>query len=401
MMKSIKAIFAQDREAYRIPRCVQDTIPLKRVWPDGIFLVGNKYSMSFRFTDINYLIASREDKERMFLTYSELLNSLDSGATTKITLNNHRLNRRDFEASILMPMQGDGLDEYRQEYNDMLLEKATGANGVMQEKYITISVAKKDVTEARAYFARVGSELRSHFADLGAQCEPMTAVERLRILHDFYRPGDETIFNLDLQKKMRLGHDFRDYICPDSMERTSDYIRMGTQFVRVLYLKDYANYIKDSMVSELTELNRNLMLSIDVIPIPTDEAVREVENKLLGVETNITNWQRKQNRNNNFSAVIPYDMELQRKEAKEFLDDLTTRDMRMMLSVITMVITADSKEQLDLDTETILSTARKHIPSVVNILCTLYLFPLVCFTTAAIFTRSPFISTGAAIVIVS
>lgn len=361
MMKSIKAIFAQDREAYRIPRRVQDTIPIKRVWPDGIFLVGNKYSMSFRFTDINYLIASREDKERMFLTYSELLNSLDSGATTKITLNNHRLNRRDFEASILMPMQEDGLDEYRQEYNDMLLEKATGANGVMQEKYITISVAKKDVTEARAYFTRVGSELRAHFSDLGAQCEPMTAVERLCILHDFYRPGDETIFSLDLQKKMRLGHDFRDYICPDSMERTSDYIRMGTQYARVLYLKDYANYIKDSMVSELTELNRNLMLSIDVIPIPTDEAVREVENKLLGVETNITNWQRKQNRNNNFSAVIPYDMELQRKEAKEFLDDLTTRDMRMMLSVITMVITADSKEQLDLDTETILSTARKHM----------------------------------------
>ena len=361
MMKSIQAIFAQDREACRIPRRVQDTIPIKRVWPDGIFLVGNKYSMSFRFTDINYLIASREDKERMFLTYSELLNSLDSGVTTKITLNSHRLNRRDFEASILMPMQEDGLDEYRQEYNDMLLEKATGANGVMQEKYITISVAKKDVTEARAYFARVGSELRSHFSDLGAQCEPMTAVERLRILHDFYRPGDETIFSLDLQKKMRLGHDFRDYICPDSMERTADYIRMGTQYTRVLYLKDYANYIKDSMVSELTELNRNLMLSIDVIPIPTDEAVREVENKLLGVETNITNWQRKQNRNNNFSAVIPYDMELQRKEAKEFLDDLTTRDMRMMLSVITMVISADTKEQLDLDTETILSTARKHM----------------------------------------
>lgn len=70
------------------------------------------------------------------------------------------------------------------------------------------------------------------------------------------------------------------------------------------------------MFSELTELNRNLMLSIDVIPIPTDEAVREVESRLLGVETNITNWQRKQNQNNNFSAVVPYDMELQRKDQR-------------------------------------------------------------------------------------
>ena len=115
------------------------------------------------------------------------------------------------------------------------------------------------------------------------------------------------------------------------------------------------------MFSEITELNRNLMLSIDVIPIPTDEAVREVESRLLGVETNITNWQRKQNQNNNFSAVVPYDMELQRKESKESLDDLTTRDQRMMFAVVTMVITADTKEQLDLDTETVLSTARKHI----------------------------------------
>ena len=115
------------------------------------------------------------------------------------------------------------------------------------------------------------------------------------------------------------------------------------------------------MIAELTDLNRNLMLSIDIIPIPTDEAVREVENRLLGVETNITNWQRRQNANNNFSAVVPYDMEQQRKESKEFLDDLTTRDQRMMFAVVTLVHTADTKEQLDADTDTLLTIARKHL----------------------------------------
>ena len=126
-------------------------------------------------------------------------------------------------------------------------------------------------------------------------------------------------------------------------------------------MREYASYIKDSMISEITELNRNLMLSIDVIPVPTDEAVREAESRLLGVETNITNWQRRQNANNNFSATVPYDMEQQKKEMKEFLDDLTTRDQRMMFAVLTMVHTADTKEQLDNDTEAILTTARKHL----------------------------------------
>ena len=136
---------------------------------------------------------------------------------------------------------------------------------------------------------------------------------------------------------------------------------MGKKYGRVLFLKEYASYIKDSMIAELTDMNSNMMMSIDIIPIPTDEAVKEVENRLLGVETNITNWQRKQNANNNFSAVIPYDLEQQRKESKEFLDDLTTRDQRMMFANLTLVITADTKEKLDADTETILIIGRKHL----------------------------------------
>ena len=64
---------------------------------------------------------------------------------------------------------------------------------------------------------------------------------------------------------------------------------------------------------------------------------------------------KRQNQNNNFSAIVPYDMELQRKESKEFLSDLTTRDQRMMQAVLTLVITADTKQQLDTDTEKIRS----------------------------------------------
>ena len=361
MIKTLSNLQKQDKEKYRVPRRVQDVIPIKRIWTDGIFLVGNKFSKMYRFTDINYLVASRADKEAMFLDYSELLNSLDAGATTKVTINNRRLNRVNFEQTILMPLRGDKRDVYRKEYNKMLMDKATEGNGIIQEKYVTITVMKKDVEEARAYFARTGADLISHFAALGSKCTELDATERLRVLHDFYRTGEEVNFRFRARDMMRKGHDFRDYICPDSMEKTSDHLKLGKRFCRVLYLKDYASYIKDNMVTELTDMSRNMMLSIDIVPVPTDEAVREVENRLLGVETNITNWQRRQNANNNFSAVIPYDMELQRKEAKEFLDDLTTRDQRMMLGVITMVLTAETLEQLDADTEAVLSIARKHM----------------------------------------
>ena len=146
MLKTLKNLFKQDKEKFVVPKSVQSVIPIKTIWEDGIFLVGkNKYAKTFKFEDINYAVASREDKEAMFLEYSELLNSLDSGATTKITINNRRLNKADFEQTILIPMADDGLDKYRKEYNKMLLEKATGANSIVQDKYVTVSVCKKNI----------------------------------------------------------------------------------------------------------------------------------------------------------------------------------------------------------------------------------------------------------------
>ena len=130
-----------------------------------------------------------------------------------------------------MPLRGDFRDEYRREYNQMLLDKATGANGIMQEKYLTISVAKKNVEEARSYFSRVGADLTAHFAALGSKCKELDAGERLRILHDFYRPGEEDAFHFDLNQSARLGHSFKDGICPDSVERFADPLKTGEQIL--------------------------------------------------------------------------------------------------------------------------------------------------------------------------
>ncbi len=357
-----RTLFKKDKEKFKIPRSVQDAIPIDAMWEDGIFLVGkNKYSKCFKFTDINYSVASREDKEEMFLEYSELLNSFDTGATSKITIINRRLNKLDFQKTMFIKLEDDELDKYRKEYNKMLLDKATASNGIVQEKCITITIEKKNIEDARLYFLRIGTELINKFKELGSVCVELEAVERLQLFHDFYRVGEETAFNFDFISNMRKGHSFKDYICPDTFEIKDDYIKIGNRYARVLFLKEYANYIKDSMVAELTDINKNSMMSIDVIPIAMDEAVREAENRRLGVETNITNWQRRQNANNNFSAIIPYDLEMQREQSKEFLDDLITRDQRMFMSVLTMVHTAETKEELDNDTEEILTIARKNL----------------------------------------
>ncbi len=163
ILKTLSKATKLEREKFTIPRSVQDAIPIQRIWPDGVFQIGSRFSKTFSFTDINYSIAGKDDKTAMFLDYSELLNSLDSGASAKITIHNRRVNKEEFERSLLLPMKEDGLDHFRKEYNEMLLSKVTGvSNSVVQDRYITITVAKKTIDEARTYFSRVGTDLITH-----------------------------------------------------------------------------------------------------------------------------------------------------------------------------------------------------------------------------------------------
>ena len=264
MIKTLSKAQKMEREKFRIPRSVQDAIPIRRIFADGIFQVGNQYSKTWSFTDINYAIASKEDKTSMFLDYSELLNALDSGASAKITIYNRRINKAEFERSVLLPDKDDGLDEYRHEFNQMLTAQVTGtSNSIVRERYLTVSVVKRNADEARSYFARVGTDLVTHLAQLSSVATELTLNERLHIFRDFFKAGEQAAAEFNIHEHAKRGQHFKDWFCPDSMEFSADHFKLDARYGRVLYLQDYASYIKDSFVSELCDLDRDLMLSMD------------------------------------------------------------------------------------------------------------------------------------------
>ena len=367
-MRELKRLARNDRERFVVPRSVQRWIPIDEIYPDGVFRCGSKFTKCFTFSDINYAIASRDDQTLMFLQYCELINALDASAAAKITLNKRRINRSDFEESVLIPDKDDGLVFFRDEYNGVLLGRAmTAGNNHTQDKTITVSVTKRNIEEARSYFSRVSAELQTRFAQLSSNLNALNADQRLKMLHDFFRPDEDLPYRFSTKLAKKRGHSPIDYICPDSVEMKADYFKLDNRYGRVLYIRDYANYVKDTLIQELCDLNRTLVLSIDMIPIPTDEAVKVTNTQLLKVETNISNFNRKQASNPASIGVVPYEMQLQQKEAKEFLEDLTTRDQRMMLVSVTMVHMADTKEELDSDTEALMAVGRKHLCQVATL----------------------------------
>lgn len=362
MIKTLKNVKEHDKEKLRQFRFVQDAIPLEQVYEDGIFMVQkgkkfHKFAATFRLRDITYLKASDETQETLFLRWSAVLNILDPGTTPKLSVIKHKISSATLER-FLMHSDNPQYQDLQKEYNKILMQKAMQGNGMIQEVYLTISVNKKDITAARNYFTRFTSTLQNQLFKMGSSCQMLSSKDRLGLLHDVYREDAENDPPFDMEQALKTGSSAKNYIAPESMEFESDYFRIGRKYGRALVLHSYPTYLKDTIVSDLCDINRSLIWSMDMIPIPTDEAVKEAESRATSVESNIAKWFQKQYANKNYAMNPPYDMEQQRAQAKEYLVDLTERDQHLMYAVITMVHFADTKEQLEDDTETLLASAR-------------------------------------------
>lgn len=92
-----------------------------------------------------------------------------------------------------------------------------GTYYILRERYLTISVHKKNIDEARTYFARVGTDITTHLAKLSSIGEELDAGERLKIFRDFFKEDVSATAEFDFKEAVKRGHDFKDWFAPDSI----------------------------------------------------------------------------------------------------------------------------------------------------------------------------------------
>lgn len=98
---------------------------------------------------------------------------------------------------VLIAEKNDGFNNYRRIYNDIIEEKIIeGRQGIEQERYLTITIERKNFEEAKAQFATLEATIHKAFIELGAEIVPLNGNERLKVLYDYYHLGDEAVLIL-------------------------------------------------------------------------------------------------------------------------------------------------------------------------------------------------------------
>ena len=333
------------------PLSTLDVLEIKRISSNGIFEVGDGlYSKSYFLEDLNYVTLSYEEQLRCLFEWCKVILSFDT--CVKVTVFNKNRSMDYLRRKILYHKKFDGFDDSRNAYNDIIEGKILGGKkGIEQVKYVTVTVKRNNYEEAKSYLASVENSLNKEFVNIGSALIPLSGNERLRVLYNFYRIGEEDIFNVNISKFMESGFsDWKNDIAPSysDFNTKNDSFRTDKGICRAYCIdpESYPNSLSDNFFNELSNITTSSIFTIDYINIPKDVVTKTLESKLGGVEGKIVKQQQKRNRQKDFSSDISYSVRMEKKDIEKMLDDVNDNDQGMLWCGVTIVLIAEDEKNL-------------------------------------------------------
>lgn len=375
--KPVTTIKKKKKNAFKIPKTAQQSIPYVAVYEHtGIIEIADGvFTKAYSLQDINYQIAKMQEQEEMFIRFGEFLNSFDSSVRFQIVITNKNMDQGEFELKTLLKPRYDSFDGLREEYNEMLLAKIReGRNNMTKEKYLVVAITEKNYEAAKNRFIQLDIDIAANIKKIGgSNATPLTTMERMESLYDIYNVGSEGTFSSKVMKygkniqqftfenMRRMGLTTKDCIAPPVMEFKRDFMRIGDKFARALFLKDLPTYLGDNILADLTSLNSGMVTSVQYTSVPQDKALKIVKQQMLNINANVIERQKKAAQSGYGLDMISPELKAAQEEAEELLQDLTSKNQKMFLINLVIVHFADTLEALNLDTESIQTTARRSL----------------------------------------
>ena len=345
------------RGHFYIPRSVQQSIPVDEIFADGIWRSGEVFSQMWRISDINFSMLSDSNKRILQSQYGVVYAGIPSDCWAKFCITSQHMDEKSFRKSILYQPEHDGHDDLRQEKNEHLIACASDVGNVIQQKFLIISTVKRNVREARDRLRQIQGHLISSLSALGCTVTNVTCNERLEILHNFFRIGEEGHFQFDLSECQRLGNDFKSAICPDTLNFKRSHIEIDGRFAKCMSISHFPQQLNDRFITTLLQQVPYIILSIDVVPVEPEDAMQALEEVRMAVDAEKARFNRRAVDKLDFTASIPPRTLAQEETMKRYYADITEDDQQMMLSMLSVAYFADSLEDLALETDALKTTA--------------------------------------------
>lgn len=355
--KSVKA----EKEKKNLSKRVLDTIPYKKILADNIWYLGRKmYSKAYTFDDINFNLADEEQQYMYLERYIEFMNVLDDTVDCQICLWNSKINMDEFRRRTLMPQRADDFFNLRFEYNTRVLEEniKKGQNAIQKYMYITLTIKAPDEDTAARKFKSLDIAAVNSFNRIGnTNMRELTSQERVEMLKDFYI-GDETPLPDFTWEDYAKGRE-KLYCAPDYFDFKKDYFMFNDTYAKTIFIRDFPATATSEVISDLLATGIEIMITTNVEAYDTAVARKLVQRQITAIDTDMAKREVAAAQHGNFSSQMPQRIKNQRDSMVSVYDKITTKDQKLFLVNIQILIKAKSYDELINNAEIIESTLKR------------------------------------------
>ena len=265
-----------------------------------------------------------------FLLYSIVVECgkllLKKGYKLKI-LNTINFRKSMHYKALIIPPEGDDLDEGREEMSKVLLSQVgKGNNAQQRSKYVTFSVEADGLKSARLRLEHIELQLLGHLKRLGVQAETLDGTERLQIMHGMMHMDEpQTPFLFDWKWLPASGLSTKDFIAPSSLHfRDANRFFIDRKMASVSFLNILASELSDRALVDFLEMETTQVITMHVRSLDHVEALKMVRSKLSDMSRSKADEQKKAVRAGYDMDILPPGMvdsveslnELQKKLSK-------------------------------------------------------------------------------------
>lgn len=350
------------QKVQHIPQTLQDSIPYVRVAEEnGVFEIKpGEYSKSYYFPEINFRTLNNDSQLKIAQAYSTFISAFPQGTTVEITIYNKNVDIMKFQDDIMLKMKNDGLDVYRDEYNNMLLDKLSGAkNNLETIKLLTVGIKANDMQEAFDKFSQIDGIVSENMALVTKrESRALTTIERLDLLNTIY--NHDAAISLRQKKNIQgveveafslencraQGITTKDVIAPSGMLVKNRDMEVGSSFTRSYYISNYPSWIKSTLLTELASLPANMLVSVYFDAIPQDEAIKMIKRQGTNISANLLEIQKKAAKSGFDPSLVSPDLQVAKEESSELMDEMTKDNGMLFTGNIVITIFASSLNEL-------------------------------------------------------
>lgn len=354
----------------KMAKSVQEVLDFEAITIEGtIVSKGGNYSRLYSLTDSNFITESDERQCDIILDYAKFVNRFPDNVEISIVIVNKRNTTEQLSKSYHLKPQGDGFDNYRDDYNHIIDEKIKdGHNDISKDKYILMNVHADNLSDANITFDAAEISLQEAIKQINrVGVKSLDALQRLKVMREilcgvegvpfdeeysryFLRTrdgeGNDNI-SLDTTRLKKEGVSVKDLIAPQMISKEKGLLQLDEErFTKAFAFTNLPNSLDTSFLTNVTNLPYEMVTVIQLKPVPRKKALSLVKNQNVAIKADVIKASQQAYRSGYDPSLMNEDLQQAQQEAGKLRKDIVVDGKKLFYATLVTVLIGKNEEEI-------------------------------------------------------